>query len=76
MFWSPNVMLAWCFWSIIFLFSLFPITVHSLFPPKYISLISKNKGSKEGRMRPYDFVFQKIGKYLIDPLKGAAPLTG
>ena len=44
-----------------------------LFPPKYVSLISKKRGCKKDFD---DFAFLKIGRILIDPLKGAAPLSG
>ena len=78
MLWSPDIILAWYLWLILILFLLFQINVQFLSSPKCICLISKNKGYKKGRMRPFLAIFFSIKnmKSLIDPLKGAAPLTG
>ena len=77
MLWSPDMMFAWYFWSIILLFSLFPNTAQFFFSLIYSSLISKNKGYKTGRMRPFfDDFFSKIRKFLIDPLRDPESLSG
>ena len=74
MLWSPRCNVCIVFWWIILSFSIFPIALQLFFPPKYISLISKNEVYKKERMNPD--LFSKIGKSLIDPLKGPAPLSG
>ena len=51
MLWSTDIM------SILILFLLFQINVQFLFPPKCVSLISKNKGYKKGRMHPSLAIF-------------------
>ena len=53
MFWSPDIMFAWYFWSILILILHFQSNVQFLFPPECVSLISENKGYKKGRMRPF-----------------------
>ena len=59
--------LTWCLHGTYGQFcSCFPffLSLCSFFPPKYTILISENKGYK------FDyFVFSKIGKFLIDPIK-------
>ena len=70
--WSPDVMFAWCSWSIILLLSHFPIIMQFFSPPKYISLLSKNKGYKRMACDLFRrFCFFKNQKILIDQLKGA-----
>ena len=63
MLWSPDIMFAWYFWSILILFFIFQINLQFLFPPKCISLISKNKGYKKGR--PFLTIFFSTKKRKI-----------
>ena len=71
MIWSPDIMFVWYFWSILILFFLFQINMQFLF-----ILYLKIKAKKRAHAPFFDdFVFQKIVKSLIDPLKGAAPLN-
>ena len=59
---SPEVVIAWYFWSIFLLFFLFPINVPNSSLSKYISLMYKKRTTKKGSGALLTILFFQISE--------------
>ena len=76
MLWSPDIMRAWYFCSILHLFLIFQsICSFSILRKISVAFLKIGATKKDTCALFKEFVISKIAKIVIDPRKGAAPLS-